>query len=166
MAMSVERMREIDVLNVLREALYEFPVLEVNVNLPSWVMVLHENHWLRESYQDAVKETVKDIKRLRDVDRVVQQFGEFEFIERAGLAGIEMGQGVAEIDLFAPDDLYDEILKEIVGVEIRGKDHLLELMQDFAHAKTEYDQVSDALKMVKQTGYGIAAPIACRYEPR
>ncbi|MCI4171103.1 stage IV sporulation protein A, partial [Bacillus spizizenii] len=26
------------------------------------------------------------------------------------------------------------------------------------HAKTEYDQVSDALKMVKHTGYGIAAP--------
>ena len=74
------------------------------------------------------------------------------------LAGIEMGQGVAEIDLFAPDELYDEILKEIVGVEIRGKDHLLELMQDFAHAKTEYDQVADALKMVKQTGYGIASP--------
>ena len=47
-----------------------------------------------------------------------------------------------------------EILKEVVGVEIRGKDHLLELMQDFAHAKTEYDQVADALRMVKQTGYG------------
>ena len=68
-----------------------------------------------------MKETVKDIKRLRDVDRVVQQFSEFEFIERAGLAGIEMGQGVAEIDLFAPDELYDEILKEIVGVEIQRK---------------------------------------------
>ena len=39
-AMSVEGMRESDVLNVMREALYEFPVLEVNVNLPSWVMVL------------------------------------------------------------------------------------------------------------------------------
>jgi stage IV sporulation protein A len=158
LAMSVESMRETDVLSVMREALYEFPVLEVNVNLPSWVMVLRENHWLRESYQEAVKETVKDIKRLRDVDRVVHLFSDYEFIDRAGLAGIEMGQGVAEIDLFAPDDLYDEILKEIVGVEIRGKDHLLELMQDFAHAKAEYDQISDALKMVKQTGYGIAAP--------
>lgn len=157
-SMSVEAMRESDVLNVMREALFEFPVLEVNVNLPSWVMVLRENHWLRQSYQDAVKETVKDIKRLRDVDRVVQQFGDFEFIEEAGLAGIEMGQGVAEIDLMAPDELYDEILKEIVGVEIRGKDHLLELMQDFAHAKVEYDHISDALKMVKQTGYGIASP--------
>ena len=158
LAMSVEGMRESDVLNVLREALFEFPVLEVNVNLPSWVMVLNENHWLRESYQEAVKETVKDIKRLRDVDRVVEHFNEFEFIDHAALAGIEMGQGIAEIDLHAPEELYDDILKEIVGVEIRGKDHLLSLMQDFAHAKAEYDQVADALKMVKHTGYGVAAP--------
>ncbi|UOE75185.1 stage IV sporulation protein A [Parageobacillus thermoglucosidasius] len=158
LAMSVESMREADVYNVLREALYEFPVLEVNVNLPSWVMVLREDHWLRESYQDAVRDTVKDIKRLRDVDRVVQQFSEYDFIEKASLAGIEMGRGIAEIDLYAPDELYDQILKEVVGVEIRGKDHLLQLMQDFAHAKSEYDQIADALKMVKQTGYGIAAP--------
>ncbi|WP_416826743.1 stage IV sporulation protein A [Ectobacillus polymachus] len=158
LAMSVEGMRENDVHSVLREALYEFPVLEVNVNLPSWVMVLNESHWLRESYQEAVQETVKDIKRLRDVDRVVWQFSQYEFIDRASLAGIDMGQGVAEIDLYAPDDLYDQILKEVVGVEIRGKDHLLKLMLDFAHAKVEYDQVADALRMVKQTGYGIAAP--------
>ncbi|HDX9576732.1 stage IV sporulation protein A [Bacillus cytotoxicus] len=158
LAMSVEGLREGDVYNVLREALYEFPVLEVNVNLPSWVMVLHDNHWLRRSYQEAVQETVKDIKRLRDVDRVVWQFSQYEFIDRASLAGIDMGQGVAEIDLYAPDELYDQILKEVVGVEIRGRDHLLKLMLDFAHAKTEFDQVADALKMVKQTGYGVAAP--------
>lgn len=158
LALSVESMNEQDINSVLREVLFEFPVHEVNVNLPSWVMVLKEEHWLRQSYEEAVRDTVKDIKRLRDVDRVVGLFGEFEFIDQAGLAGIEMGQGVAEIDLYAPDDLYDQILKEVVGVEIRGKDHLLQLMQDFAHAKAEYDQVADALKMVRQTGYGIAAP--------
>lgn len=158
LAQSVENMTEHDINNILREALFEFPVLEVNVNLPSWVMVLNDEHWLRKSYEDAVKETVKDIKRLRDVDRVVGTFGQYDFIENAQLSGIEMGKGTAEIDLFAPDNLYDQVLKEVVGVEIRGKDHLLQLMQDFAHAKREYDQVADALKMVKQTGYGIAAP--------
>jgi stage IV sporulation protein A len=155
---SVENMTEHDINNILREALYEFPVLEVNVNLPSWVMVLRDDHWLRSSYEEAVKNTVKDIKRLRDVDRVVGNFREYEFIENAELAGMEMGQGIAEIDLYAPDDLYDQVLKEVVGVEIRGKDHLLQLMQEFAFAKREYDQVADALRMVKQTGYGIAAP--------
>ncbi|SEP68338.1 stage IV sporulation protein A [Piscibacillus halophilus] len=155
---SVENLREEDIYNVLREALYEFPVLEVNVNLPSWVMALKENHWLRKQFQGAIQETVQNIKRLRDVDRVVGDFYDYEFITDAHLSGMEMGEGVAEIDLHASDDLYDQVLKEIVGVEIRGKDHLLELLQDYADAKREYDQVSDALQMVKQTGYGIATP--------
>ena len=90
----------------------------------------------------AVRETVKDIRRLRDVDHVVGQFDDYEFIERAALSGMDMGQGVAEIDLYAPDELYDQILTEIVGVEIRGKDHLLELMQEFSKAKREYDKVA------------------------
>ncbi|GGA61256.1 stage IV sporulation protein A [Ornithinibacillus halotolerans] len=158
LAMSVESMTEHDVYNVLREALFEFPVLEVNVNLPSWVMVLKEDHWLRESYQEAIQSTVKNIKRLRDVDSIVGDFADYDYIDKANLAGMEMGEGIAEIDLHAPDYLYDQVLKEIVGVEIRGKDHLLELMQDFSYAKRQYDQVASALQMVKQTGYGIAAP--------
>src|SRR5699024_2136091 len=60
------------------------------------------------------------------------------------------------IDLHAPVYLYDQVIKESDGEEISGKDHLLELMQDIAHAKREYDQISDALQMVKQTRYGIA----------
>ncbi len=158
LAMSVESMTEHDINNVLREVLYEFPVLEVNVNLPSWVLVLDDNHWLRQNYQVAIEETVKDIKRLRDVDHVIGYFDQFDFIDQATLAGIEMGEGVADIDLHAPNELYDQVLKEIVGEEIRGKDHLLQLMQEFTNAKKEYDQVSDALRMVKQTGYGVAAP--------
>ncbi|HLR66332.1 stage IV sporulation protein A [Virgibacillus alimentarius] len=158
LAMNIESMTEHDVYSVLREALYEFPVLEVNVNLPSWVMVLKEEHWLRENYQEAIQSTVKNIRRLRDVDYIVNDFADYDYIDKANLAGMEMGEGVAEIDLHAPDYLYDQVLKEIVGEEIRGKDHLLELMQGFAHAKREYDQVAGALQMVKQTGYGIAAP--------
>src|SRR5699024_10539251 len=158
LAMNIESMTEHDVNNALREALYEFPVLEVNVNLPSWVMVLHEDHWLQRSYQEAIQSTVKNIKRLRDVDHIIGEFTAYDFIEQANIAGMEMGEGIAEIDLHAPDYLYDEVLKEIVGEEIRGKDHLLQLMQDFSIAKREYDQIAGALQMVKQTGYGIAAP--------
>ncbi|MFH5184749.1 stage IV sporulation protein A [Paenibacillus sp. TAB 01] len=157
-SMSVANMNEDDMTSVLREVLYEFPVHEVNVNLPSWVMVLEENHWLRSHFENSVRETVQDIRRLRDVDRVVAQFEEYDFIEKAALAGMNMGQGVAEIDLYAPDELYDRILMEVVGVEIRGKDHLLQLMQDFSHAKREYDHFAEALEMVKTTGYGIAPP--------
>jgi stage IV sporulation protein A len=158
LSMNVEMMNEHDVSNVLRESLFEFPVLEVNVNLPSWVMVLHEDHWLKQNYSKSIESTVRNIKRLRDVDQIVGEFIEFDYIEHAAISGMKMGEGIAEIDLAAPPNLYEEILKEIVGEEIKGKDHLLALMQDFTHAKREYDQISGALAMVKQTGYGIAAP--------
>lgn len=158
LAMSVADMGEREILNVMREALYEFPVHEVNVNLPSWVMVLKDDHWLRKNFEESVRDSVQDIRRLRDVDKVVGYFAQYDFISRAALADMNMGQGVAEIELHAPDELYDQILTEVVGVEIRGKDHLLELMQDFTHAKREYDRVAVALDMVRNTGYGIAAP--------
>jgi stage IV sporulation protein A len=158
MSLSAATMGEEEVTSALREVLYEFPVHEVNVNLPSWVMVLDENHWLRSRFENSVRETVQDIRRLRDVDRVVGLFSNYDFIDRAALADMNMGQGIAEIDLYAPDELYDQILMEVVGVEIRGKDHLLQLMQDFTHAKREYDQFAEALEMVKTTGYGIASP--------
>src|SRR5699024_6284 len=83
---------------------------------------------------------------------------EYEYIDQANLAGMEMGEGIAEIDLHAPPEQYDAILKEIVGQEIRGKDHLLQPMQEFTHANRESDQIVSALQTVKQTGYGIAAP--------
>src|SRR5690625_1934243 len=121
-------------------------------------MVLKDSHWLRENYQDTIHATIKNIKRLRDVKSIVGELNEYDYIEHASLAGMEMGEGIAEIDLHAPDELYDQVLKEIVGEEIRGRDHLLELMQEFAYAKQEYDQIAGALQMVKQTGYGIAAP--------
>ncbi|QQE76823.1 stage IV sporulation protein A [Alicyclobacillus sp. SO9] len=143
---------------VLREALFEFPVKEVNVNLPNWVMVLDEDHWLREQFQTAVRETIQDIRRIRDIDRVVQDFSYYEFVSYAGLSQMDMGKGVAVIELSAPDELYDQVLTEVVGERINGRDQLLRMMKDFVYAKKEYDKVAEALKMVKMTGYGVAPP--------
>ncbi len=142
----------------MREALYEFPVKEVNVNLPNWVMVLDEDHWLRQQFQDSVQETIQDIRRIRDIDRVVANFSTYDFVSYAGLSHMDMGHGVAVIDLSAPDELYDRVLTEVVGVQIKGRDQLLRMMKDFVYAKKEYDKVAEALKMVKMTGYGIAPP--------
>lgn len=36
-----------DVYQVLEEALYEFPVQEVNISLPKWVDEVEEDFWLR-----------------------------------------------------------------------------------------------------------------------
>ncbi|OEF98687.1 stage IV sporulation protein A [Desulfuribacillus alkaliarsenatis] len=158
LAMSCAMMDKQDVYRTLKEVLFEFPVTEVNVNLPSWVMVLDQDHWLRKNFEDCISHSLNDIKRIRDVDRVVTALAEEEFVEKASLANLMMGQGSVDIDLYAPDELYDQVLTEIVGVEIQGKDDLLKLMKELTYAKKEYDQIAGALAMVKSTGYGVASP--------
>ena len=46
----------------------------------------------------------------------------------------------------------------MIDIDITNKSQVLKLFQDYKDAKTEYDQIKYALKMVKQTGYGVASP--------
>ena len=45
-----------------------------------------------------------------------------------------------------------------IGEDITSKARLISLFQEFNETKEEYLQFKDALKMVKQTGYGVASP--------
>lgn len=155
---SVENMTERDIYSILREALYEFPVAEVNINMPEWIGCLSKEHWLKKIYVEKIRESVVDIDKLKDVDRIITPFQDCEYINRAYLSDVNTETGVITLTLDCPNDLYGTVLKEIIGVDITSKSALLSLFQEYQVAKKEYDQVKDALAMVKQTGYGVATP--------
>ena len=155
---NVELMQERDMLNILKEALYEFPVVEVKVNIPDWISILNPEHYVKKAYIDKIKESIVAIDKIRGVDTITNYFNDSEFIEKAYLSDIDTSTGEVTINLSAPDGLYNQVLKEIINVDISSKADLLYLFQDFNETKSEYDQIKSALKTVKQTGYGIASP--------
>ena len=155
---NVELMQERDMLNVLKEALYEFPVVEVKVNIPDWISILNPNHYVKKSYIEKMRDCVVAIDKIRDVETITKYFSDSEYIDKAYLSEINPATGEVTINLSAPVELYGRILKEIINVDISSKAELLNVFQDFNEAKKEYDQIKSALKTVKQTGYGIASP--------
>ncbi len=155
---NIENMNEKDIYNILREALYEFPVLEVKVNMPQWIACLEANNWLKKIYIEKIRESVVEVDKLRDIETINKHFTDCEYIEKSYISEVNTGTGIVTISLKAPKELYNIVLKEIIGVDIRSKTELLKLMQEYNEAKIEYDQVKTALKMVKATGYGIATP--------
>ena len=155
---SVENMTERDIYSILREALYELPVAEVSVNMPEWIGCLSKDHWLKKIYVEKIRESVVDIDRLKDVDKIITPFNDCEYISKAYLSGVDTETGIITLTLDCPSDLYGVVLKEIIGVDITSKSALLSLFQEYQIAKKEYDQVKTALNMVKQTGYGVASP--------
>ena len=155
---SVENMLEKDIYSILREALYEFPVLEVKVNMPEWIACLNPNNWLKKVYIEKIRESVIEIDKLRDVEHITKHFSDCEYISKAYLSDVNTATGEVTVTLVAPENLYNRVLKEIIGVDITSKTQLLNMFQEYNEAKVEYDQIKTALKMVKSTGYGVASP--------
>ncbi len=155
---NVESMQEREMLNILKEALYEFPVVEVKVNMPDWISILNPDHYVKKAYIDKIRESIVAIDKIRDVDTITNYFGDSEYIDKAYLSEIDPATGEVTINLSAPKGLYSQVLKDIINVDITSKADLLNLFQEFNEAKNEYDQIKGALKTVKQTGYGIASP--------
>ena len=156
--MNVEEMNEKDMYTILREALYEFPVLEVDVNMPEWIAILNSNNPIKKKYIETIKDSVHDIDKLRDIDTITDAFKDVDVIDKAYLSDVDPSTGIVTISLTSPNSLYDAVLKDIIKIDVTNKAELLSLFQDYNEAKEEYDQIKYALKMVKQTGYGVATP--------
>ena len=156
--MSIEGMGEKDVYSVLRESLYEFPVTEVKINMPDWIACLNPTNSLKNEYIEKIRESVVEVDKLRDIEHITSHFENCDKIKKSYISDVDTSTGIVTINLEAPDYLYDEVLKETMGINVRSKADLLMLFQDYNEAKTEYDQIKSALQMVRTTGYGVACP--------
>ena len=158
MPISVEAMGERDMYNILKEALYEFPIEQIKVNMPEWIALLNPDHYLKKEYIAKIKEEVVEVNRLRDIDKINSHFRESEYIAKSYISEVDPGTGEVTINLEAPPGLYSKVLNDIIGASVSTKADLLSLFQELNVARKEYNQIKTALKMVKQTGYGIASP--------
>ncbi len=155
---NVDQMNEREMISILREALYEFPVLEVKVNMPEWIAILNANNDIKRKYIDVIRESVMEVDKLRDIEKITDHFRSNEVIEKAYLSDVDPSTGIVTINLEAPSSLYSDVLRDIIKIDVTSKAGLLSLFQDYEEARREYDQIKYALKMVKQTGYGVATP--------
>ena len=156
--MNVLSMNEIEVTSILREALYEFPVTEVKVNIPEWIGVLKPNHYLKKEFMDKIKESVVEVDKLRDVDTIISHFDDFSYLNKAYMSEVDPKTGIIILNLEVKEELFETVLNEMIDIDITNKAGLLAMFQDYKESKTEYESIKSALKMVKATGYGVASP--------
>ena len=158
MPMNIENMNTKDMYDILREALYEFPVVDVKVNLPEWIAILNAKHPVKKVFIDAIRESVVEVDKLRDVENITDHFMNIPEISKSYLSEMNPATGEVTVNLESPNELYNKVLSDIINIDVTNRAELLNLFQEFNEAKREYDQIKFALKMVKQTGYGVATP--------
>ena len=130
-----------DIMEILKKALYEFPITEIEIYLPDWLKETEENHWLRKKIESGVNEVINNLHRVRDIDDAVSRFSEMEETESAELLQMDLSTGKSKFYVGVSDDLFNEVLSEYAGEEIEGKETILRLMRTFACSDKEWNKI-------------------------
>ena len=158
LGLNIESLSNEDVAKVLKEALYEFPLANIEVELPSWVNVLDGEHWLRKSLKNSIYDAMNFAKKVKDVDGIGEIIEQNENITSFKIIDVDTSSGIVKTSIEMKDDLYETVLKEVMGFDIDDPVVLLGVMQEYAKLKKEYEGLSSAIEMAKTTGYGFATP--------
>ena len=158
MPVSCLTMEQEDILEILNQLLYEFPVEELDFYLPGWVTALPEGHPLKTGLYQSLLERSRGAEHLRDTRRLFSGAPEDAGAEKMEVRSIEPGSGIVEVSLIFPEALFYQVLSQETGMDIADDGALMAHLREMGEIKREYDRISGALEQVRATGYGIVMP--------
>ena len=149
---------EPEITELLRGLLYEFPLRELDLFLPTWVEALPPDHPIKTGVYQAVRRETADlahVRQLRDCLSALQGEGN---ISASSVRSLNLGVGIAAADLDLPRGLFYETLSRQSGLTVTDDGDLMQLLTSLAAVRKEYDRMAPAMQAALDTGYGIVMP--------
>jgi stage IV sporulation protein A len=158
MSVSCADLDEGEIEGIMERILFEFPLREIIINMPSWLNGIADDHWLKADMFSNAVASIQDIYKIRESKGAVNKLLENENVAKVAVDGINLGDGIVTINVTLPEELFYKIISESSGIEVDSDDKLLTAFVEFAKVKKEYDKFAPALYDVKTKGYGIVSP--------
>lgn len=110
MPVNCDQLRQEDILEILKNVLLEFPLSSVGFYLPKWVETLRDDHWMKKSILDLVREFMAEKRKMKDLYQ--KAVPENEYISSGKIEKIHMDTGEVDIKIQIRDSYYYEILSD------------------------------------------------------
>ena len=143
---------DVDIKEILKLVLAEFPVSSLTFNLPSWVEILPEGHPIYTGILEKINSFSEKIRTLGDVERSIYS--------HSGIVTAQLNakDGSGEFEIPIPREEYYRAMSELSGIEITNDKDLLSTVKELATVEREYRRIESAMNDVREKGYGIVMP--------
>lgn len=158
MAVNCLELKEQEIKEIITQILFEFPVKEIGVDLPLWLVSLPQDHWLKTETYKYVLDSIENIEFVRDISIMSESLCECEHIAGARIKNMDLSIGSAWLSVEMSNGLFYKILHEETGLSIDSEQSLLACLKELSNIKNEYLRIKSALDEVETTGYGIVMP--------
>ena len=151
-------MSEAEMLHLLEILLSQFPLHQVGLVMPRWLMQLDKTHPVRAGVMEAVRTAAQQVSRVSDAGGLAKALEDCPYVERAALEEVDLGGGMATVTASLRPELFYQILGEATGIDIPDEGALMAEMLEMAAICRRYKKLEGALEQVEATGYGIVLP--------
>lgn len=156
--LDVSKLGTAEIEDVFKNILLEFPVKQLNFNLPKWILALpYEDEFIGDIMK-GIKAHSESVFKMRDYEKLYDIFEGSEDLKRLELDSLDLSTGVVNFTIPVDPSLYYKTLSKECETEIKDDFYLMSYVKELVKAKKEYDKIKTALDAVKQTGYGIVNP--------
>ena len=152
-----EQRKKEDISMILEQILLEFPLIEVEFHMPSWVEMLPVEHPAKQEVIRKGKEMMGEFRVLRDVGSVRTDC-EGPAIRKIKLEQVALSRGVVIYTVTMEESGYYQMLSELTGMELRDEYDLIGQLKELSAMQRQYGKVIRAMDAVRQKGYGMVLP--------
>ena len=147
-----------DIEHILELCLFEFPVTELKIEVPSWLKVLSRDNIIRAELEGVLRDAAENVTNVASIHNSIEKIAENNNVKSVINIKTELGNGRSTIKLELNDEIFYKVISDRVGENISSQKELLAVMGELSDSKKGYDKVAEALKSVEEKGYGIVVP--------
>lgn len=154
------QLKKLDINTILSAVLKEFPISQINFNMPGYLDMLDFSHYIKEAVINIAKKIINIGKYMKDIDN--EDIGLFakdnEYVDRVNVKEKDLSAGNIEINFDIAEKYYYQILSEFTGENIQNEYELIRTIKELSAKKSDFDKVSSALEQVSAKGYAVVMP--------
>ena len=152
-----EQLKKEDITRIMESVLKEFPISQIDFNIPKWLEILPNTHWLKEKIIELCKNILNGITIIKDVNNIAFATGN-ELVKQLRTEEIDLSSGTVRIEMQLDSKYYYQIVSDYVGIPVTGEYQLMKMLFDMSKNRKEYEKVNSALESVRYKGYGVVNP--------
>lgn len=156
-SLDVQNMNVSDVDLILREALSEFDISELNIGVPNWIEHLDDDVTFKSEFNNLISTTTATFRKMKDAFKIQDVLKEFDYFEKVEISSIDAGSGIVNFDISVKDEIYLGIIEDLIGSSLNNKGDFITTLQHLKKASSVYDRVGN-LEKVYQVGYDFVIP--------
>lgn len=153
-----QRMNEDTFEELFEKIVYQFPVLEVHIKLPSYLEALEKEHWIKDSIIKTASNWMHTFDTMGEAMESLNNIVDGQIIKAVKLVSADVSSGRIILEPLLDSSLYYKVIEELMHANVENDSQLFVLLKEYSKAKCAYDNIKGALEQVNKADYGIVAP--------